>query len=69
MPENKNRIVVIIVIGVLIIGNVFFALNYYFVSKDLQEIKSTESKTQLNTKIVDFAFAFHQESIASQYRS
>lgn len=58
MIENKNRIVLMIVIGVLVIGNAFFAPNYFFASKDLQEIKSTQSKTELNGKVVNFTSMF-----------
>jgi hypothetical protein len=58
MIENKRRIVIIIIIGALLIGNVFFAFNYYFAFKELQEVKATESKTTLNTKVVDFTSLF-----------
>jgi len=36
----------------------FFAFNYYFAFKELQEVKATESKTTLNTKVVDFTSLF-----------
>ena len=58
MIENKKRIVLIIVIGALLIGNVFFALNYYLTYKDLQETKATESKTEINQKVLTFASLF-----------
>jgi hypothetical protein len=58
MMENKNRLSCIIIIGVLLISTVFFGLNYFFVSKELQEVKATASKTELNTKVLDFASLF-----------
>ena len=57
MP-NHNRIVVIIIVGVLLIGNAFFGLNYFFNYQELQNLKSTESKVELNTKVLDFASMF-----------
>jgi hypothetical protein len=58
MIENKNRIVLIIIIGALAIGNAYFAPNYFFVSRELQEIKSIQSKTEINEKVVNFTSMF-----------
>jgi len=57
MMENKNRIIVIL-IGVLIVGNVFFAYNYFATSKELQAIKSAQAKVELNQKVINFASMF-----------
>jgi hypothetical protein len=56
--ENKKRVLIIIVIGALVIGNVFFALNYFSISKELETVKATESKVELNTKIINFTEMF-----------
>jgi hypothetical protein len=56
--ETKNRLVIIIVIGALVIGNAFFVPNYFFAYNELQEIKSTQTKTELNTKVVNFTSMF-----------
>lgn len=56
--ENKKRVGLIIFIGALIVGDVFFALNYYFNFKELQAIKSAEVKVELNQKIINFASMF-----------
>lgn len=56
--ENNKRIFGIIVFGLLLIGNVFFALNYFISYKELQELKSTESKTESNTKVISFTELF-----------
>lgn len=58
MMENKNRLILIIVIGALVIGNAFFIPKYFFASKELQEIKSTQSKTDLNEKVINFTSMF-----------
>ena len=58
MMVNKQRIFIIIVIGALIIGNVFFALNYFPMVKELNELKNTQTKTEVNKKVVDFAEMF-----------
>lgn len=56
--ESKKRIVLIIVIGALIIGNVFFAFNYFFLYMDQQAITSEKNKTELNGKVLNFASMF-----------
>jgi len=56
--ENKKRILIIIIIGALVIGNTFFALNYFTVSKELATAKATETKMELNTKVIDFTSLF-----------
>ena len=58
MMENKNRISIIIIIGALVIGNAFFGLNYYFANQELQTIKSTQTKVELNDKVLNFASLF-----------
>jgi hypothetical protein len=58
MMENKNRLVFIIIIGALIVGNAFFALNYFVVAKELQEVQTTETKAELNSKVINFTSMF-----------
>ena len=57
MIENK-RVFLIILIGILLIGNVFFGLNYFTSAKELREAKSTESKMEVNEKVLNFASLF-----------
>ena len=66
MMENKNRLVLIIVIGVLVIGNAFFIPNYFFTFQELQEIKSTQTKTELNTKVVNFTSMFIKKVLQAE---
>jgi len=54
----NQRLFCIIIIGVLIIGNVFFGLKYFYISKELQEIKLTQIKVELNQKVVNFTTLF-----------
>lgn len=58
MMQNKKRVFVIIVIGALIIGNVFFALNYFSAYGELRDFKSTQTKVELNTKVINFTSLF-----------
>lgn len=58
MQENKKRISFIVFIGILLIGNVFFGLNYFKMTKDLKEIKSAETNTELNEKVLNFTAMF-----------
>ncbi len=57
MIENKNRIVVII-IGILLIGNVFFGFYYFTLSKELKILTSNQSKVEVNQKVINFASLF-----------
>lgn len=56
--ENKTRLVLIIVIGILLIGNVYFALNYFQERKDVAMLEASQAKTELNTKVIDFTSLF-----------
>ena len=61
MIENKERLAIIIIIAALVTGDVFFAYNYFSVKQELQTIKSGESKSALNEKIIDFTSLFIKE--------
>ena|SRR3989338_931053 len=58
MLENNKRIGVIVVTGILLIGNVFFGLNYFIASKELKIAQANQSKVEINGKVVDFASLF-----------
>jgi|SRR3989338_5570594 len=58
MVDNKERIAIIIVITMLVLGNVFFAFNYFPVSRELQAIKSSQSKAKVNEKVINFTSLF-----------
>jgi len=58
MMESKNRLVLIIVIGALVVGNVFFALNYFLLNRELNSAYSIRDKAEVNTKVVNFASMF-----------
>lgn len=58
MTENKKRVFIIIIIGALVIGDVFFALNYFSAYKELRDLKSTQAKVELNTKVLNFTSMF-----------
>lgn len=54
---NKN-VFLVAIISLLVLGNVFFALNYFPLVKQLKEVKSAEAKITLNTKVISFAEMF-----------
>lgn len=58
MMESKKRIGLIVVIGALLISNVFFAFNYFFLYTDQQAITSEKNKAELNGKVLNFASMF-----------
>jgi hypothetical protein len=58
MMENNKRIFYIILFGVLLIATVFFGLQYFTLTQELSEIKTTQSKVELNGKVIDFASMF-----------
>ena len=55
-----NR-VVIVFIGLLIIGNIFFLSRYISVSEELRNMQATEAKVTLNQKVLDFSSMFIKE--------
>jgi hypothetical protein len=57
MTENKKLFIEIFIL-VLVLGNVFFAYNYFTTERDLRAIKATEAKAELNTKVINFTAMF-----------
>lgn len=55
--ENKQRFLEIL-IGLLVVGNIFFAYSYFNSFKELQTIKSIQAKVVLNEKVINFAGMF-----------
>ena len=55
---NKKRIIFIIVIGLLIVGNVYFALLYASSSKDLSVVKKENESFHKNEKVISFTRLF-----------
>ena len=58
MKENKKRIFIIIVFGILIIVNVFLAFKYVSIAKELQEVKSNQTKVEFNSNVINFTSMF-----------
>ena len=58
MKENKKRIFIIIVFGILIIVNVFLAFKYVSITKELQEVKSNQAKVEFNSNVINFTSMF-----------
>lgn len=58
MIENKEHVAIIIVVGALVIGNIFFGFFYFNNLKELNTLESTQSKVELNQKIINFSEMF-----------
>ena len=56
--ENNRRVFGLIVFGTLLIAAVFFGLKYFTVSAELSELRSKESKVEMNEKVIDFTSMF-----------
>jgi hypothetical protein len=61
MMENNKRVFLLVVIGVLLIASVFFGLKYSEASSELAELKSKESKVEMNAEVIDFTTMFIEE--------
>jgi len=64
--ENKNRLSVIIMIGVFLIIVVSFGLNYFLTYQELQTIKSTQVKVELNQKVLNFTSLFIKKVLQAE---
>ena len=56
--ENNKRIFYIIPFGVLLIATVFFGMQYFTLTQELNKLQNTQSKVELNGKVIDFASMF-----------
>lgn len=59
--ENKQRLVYIVIIGVLLVSNVFLAFNYFYIYRQSQAVSSAQNKSSLNQKVINFASMFIQK--------
>lgn len=57
---------VIVVVGVLLIGNVFLGLNYLPAVKELRDLKSTQAKVELNQKVIRFTSLFIKKVLQAE---
>lgn len=55
-----------IVIGALIISDVFFGLNYFLVKRELEMVKSTATKVEINDSIVNFTSLFIKKVLQAE---
>lgn len=63
--QDKKRLAEVIIL-LLILGNVFFAYSYFNASKKLKTIESTQSKVELNEKVVNFASLFVKKVLQAE---
>lgn len=65
MSSHKKNILVICIIGLSVIGNVFFGLNYFMLSNQVKTLKSQEATIETNTKVINFMSLFIKEVLQS----
>lgn len=65
MMENKKGIIEILIL-ILLLGNTFFAYSYFNSYKQLQAIKNTETKAEVNQKVVDFSLMFIKKVLQAE---
>lgn len=56
--NNQKNIFVVIIIFLLLGSNAFFAYSYFKVNKELTQIKSEQSKHEMNEKVLEFSSLF-----------
>lgn len=64
MP-HRTRISIIVLLGLLIISDAFFALNYFLVKKERDTLESKQIEADTNTKVVHFMSLFVKEVLQS----
>ncbi|MFA6256694.1 MAG: hypothetical protein WCT29_00060 [Candidatus Paceibacterota bacterium] len=64
--ENNKRLPLIIVIGALIIGNVFFGLAYFSQKGELDQLRDSQSKAIVNEKVLDFTSMFVKKVLQAE---
>ncbi len=64
--KENQRNPYFIIIAVLVLGNILFALNYFSVSHKLKAIDSTKTKTEINSKVLDFTALFIKDVLQAE---
>lgn len=60
--EHNKRLLIIIVIGVLLVGNAFFGLSYWYQREELAQAKRTE----VNESVIDFSLLFIRQVLQAE---
>lgn len=66
MMDKNKRIALILVVGILLVGNVFFAFKYFFASEDLKNFEATGAKVEMNNKVIDFTSMFIKKVLQAE---
>jgi len=69
-PNNPNsihtkHIILMVVISLLVLGNVFFGINYYLQLKESQKLQDQLKSQQTNEKVVSFLNLFIEKVLKS----
>ncbi|MDP9249492.1 MAG: hypothetical protein M3M85_03225 [bacterium] len=59
--ENHKRLPLIVLVGALLVGNTFFGLNYFLEKSELDQLKSSQAKAEVNSKVLNFTYMFIKE--------
>ena len=54
----NRRVILLIVFGALLVGNVFFGLQYYLVSAEARGLQAQAQKAEINERVLDFTALF-----------
>lgn len=55
---NDNRDPLKVIVAILLLGNIFFALNYFFVNDKLKTSEENRIKSEINSKVLNFTSLF-----------
>lgn len=59
--ENNKRLPFIILTGVLLISFTFLGLNYFLQRSEIAELRSSQAKSEVNSKVLAFTTLFIKE--------
>ena len=65
MERNKN-LPLIVLIGVLLLGNAFFGIGYFAQKSVLDQAEAVRAKAEVNTKVVDFTMMFIKQVLQAE---
>jgi hypothetical protein len=63
--DNKKRIIEVFIVA-LILSNAFFAYGYFTATRELQEMKSTETRAALNERVINFTSLFIEKVLKAE---
>ena len=65
MEQHKN-LPIIVLVGALLVGNIFFGLGYFSQRTELEKSRSAEVKAVVNAPVIDFAMLFIKKVLQAE---